>query len=69
MAAAKKCDRCGAFYENNTLFPRTAGAYETVVDGVCYTTKSGFHTNRKDLCDDCLRKLHWFLGGMELKEV
>lgn len=68
MANAKKCDRCGAFYLNNILLPRSVCGKETVVTGIKYTTEACRSVDHRDLCDDCIRKLHCFLNGMELKE-
>lgn len=68
MANAKKCDRCGAFYLGNELFPRTVYDTKTVVSGISYITENHRFIDSIDLCDDCIRKLHWFLNGRELKE-
>ena len=66
MASAKKCDRCGTFYEKNTRYPKSIGCCKTVVDGVCLSTKSGDTVDYMDLCDECLTKLGLFLSGDEL---
>ena len=56
MAYAGKCDRCGGFYD----LPFEHGApirarIVDVFDGV---------TDSKDLCPDCMKELHSFLGGV-----
>ena len=51
MAIAKKCDRCGKYYDKK--------------HGMCFTV-SELNTDFKDLCDECLDKLHIFLNGAEL---
>lgn len=68
MANAKKCDRCGKFYEKNILYSKIVNSTKTHVDGVCMTVTAGFHVDPMDLCDDCLHKLGLFLSGLELKE-
>lgn len=66
MAAAKKCDRCGKFYEMNILYMKNVRNCKTHVDGVCLTTRSNDYVDHMDLCDDCLHKLGLFLAGREL---
>ena len=56
MAIAKKCDRCGKYYDKNTEHKQNI---------MCFTV-SGLNTDFKDLCDECLDKLHIFLNGAEL---
>lgn len=50
---AKKCDRCGAFYEKNLL----------KYSGICYVTKNGSCVNGRDLCDKCLQLLDYWLSN------
>lgn len=69
MAAAKKCDRCGKFYTENTRFPKTVNISRSVLDGICFTTKNGHCVDYVDLCDDCIVKLKSFLNGTEPEEV
>ena len=65
MAAAKKCDRCGKFYDRNTRINK--GLYKNeVIDGIVKTTNIGNYLNQIDLCDECLDKLDIFLSGVEL---
>lgn len=66
MAAAKKCDRCGKFYEKNNLYHKHIRNEKTPIDGVCMTTRSNDHVDYMDLCDDCIHKLGLFLAGREL---
>lgn len=68
MANAKKCDRCGVFYEKNTQFTKAKNVSKEIIDGMCFTTRTNNCVNYKDLCDDCLSKLYSFLDGKELKE-
>lgn len=66
MANAKKCDRCGTFYESNTRYPRTVACVKTAIGGVHMTTSYGHSVDYMDLCDECLTKLGLFLSGDEL---
>lgn len=65
MAAAKKCDRCGKFYDRNNRIVK--GLYKNeFIDGISKTTSIGNCLNQIDLCDECLDKLDIFLSGAEL---
>lgn len=65
MAAAKKCDRCGKFYDRNTRINK--GRYKNeFIDGIVKTTNIGNYLNQIDRCDECLDKLDIFLSGIEL---
>ena len=65
MAAAKKCDRCGKFYDRNTRINK--GRYKNeFIDEIVKTTNIGNYLNQIDLCDECLDKLDIFLSGIEL---
>lgn len=66
MANAKKCDRCGAFYEKNVRYEKSIGGRKYVIDGVCLTTSNDDTVGCMDLCDECLGKLDRFLNGDEL---
>ena len=65
MAIAKKCDRCGKYYDKNTEHKQNIGGRLYYEDGMCFTVDE-VTTDFKDLCDDCLYKLHIFLNGAEL---
>lgn len=58
MAYAGKCDRCGGFYD--LPFEHGAAIRARMVDVFDDPVES------KDLCPDCLKELHSFLGGTEL---
>ena len=66
MATAKKCDRCGKYYDKNTGYKQKVRGKYYHEDGMCFTTVDGVGSNYKDLCDDCLEKLHMFLDGAKL---
>ena len=67
MANAKRCDRCGKFYDKNLKY-RGRKASDEFRSGVAYVTSHGFYGNTIDLCDDCLTKLDRFLGGVKLAD-
>lgn len=65
MAAAKKCDRCGKFYDRNNRMSK--GLYKNeFIDGIVKTTNIGNYLKQIDLCDECLDKLDIFLSGIGL---
>ena len=68
MATAKKCDRCGKYYDKNIEHKQNINGRLYYEDGMCFTiaTIADVTTDFKDLCDDCLDKLHIFLNGAEL---
>ena len=63
MANAKKCDRCGKYYDKNKQHPFTGSAMVSVIDGVAFTRQDGGITNCYDLCDDCITLLKEWLKG------
>ena len=65
MAIAKKCDRCGKYYDKNTEHKQNISGRLYYEDGMCFTVDE-INTDFKDLCDECLDKLHIFLNGAEL---
>ena len=65
MAIAKKCDRCGKYYDKNTEHKQNISGRLYYEDGMCFTVDE-LNTDFKDLCDECLDKLHIFLNGAEL---
>ena len=65
MAIAKKCDRCVKYYDKNTEHKQNISGRLYYEDGMCFTVDE-LNTDFKDLCDECLDKLHIFLNGAEL---
>ena len=65
MATVKKCDRCGKYYDKNTEHKQNISGRLYYEDGMCFTVDE-VNTDFKDLCDECLDKLHIFLNGAEL---
>ena len=64
MANAKKCDRCGSFYDKNLKYSVRGMQIreEEFVSGFEYTTTGGSFKARVDLCDGCLTELELFLA-------
>ena len=56
MAEAKKCDRCGKYYDTNKG-KSIRGIY---VNSIKIIAGSSLHMSL-DLCDDCIDKLYKFL--------
>ena len=67
MASAKKCDRCGKYYDNNKS---TLRGYPGTLCGVTFVRSVGQPRciGEKDLCDECIAKLIRFMNGCELQE-
>ena len=61
MATAKKCDRCGKYYDKNE--PYTVGGRITAIDGMAFTLKDGSVIDPVDLCDECIKLLEKWLKG------
>lgn len=66
MATARKCDRCGKYYDENKKYRYDLGI-GTVI-GLRFETLNGNISSRIDLCDECLGKIKEFLGTDILKE-
>lgn len=63
MAVARKCDKCGKYYDENKKYISGAGR----VLGLRFETRNNNGT-RIDLCDECLGKLKAFLNTDALVE-
>lgn len=63
MASAKKCDRCGKYYDKNELYKTSVNGCKTVIDGVAFSVKCDDITDYHDLCDDCITLLKQWLKG------
>ena len=62
MATAKKCDRCGKYYENNEPYIIGYGQI-SAIDGIAFTLKDGGFVGGYDLCDECIHLLEKWLKG------
>ena len=67
MANAKKCDRCGSYYDKNQKF-RLKNPLGDLADGIAFTGAKGNVSNQFDLCDDCIEQVYNFLGGVKLEK-
>lgn len=63
MANAKKCDRCGKYYDQNKKY--LLGREHVI--GIRFESPNKYN-DRIDLCDECLEKIEEFLGADILKE-
>lgn len=66
MATARKCDKCGKYYDENKKYRYDFGM-GTVI-GLRFETINDNNSSRIDLCDECLGKIKEFLGTGILKE-
>ena len=67
MADAKRCDRCGNYYDENKGTRSINGWFVRGVR-ICTNSKCSDH-KYLDLCDDCIEKLYAFLfGSIDKKE-
>lgn len=63
MAMARKCDRCGKYYDRNEkyVFGREYAL------GLRFESSNNY-SDRIDLCDECQEKIKEFLGTDILRE-
>lgn len=62
MATAKKCDRCGKYYDHNEPYLIGNGRI-SAIDGIAFTLKDGGVIDGVDLCDECIKLLEKWLKG------
>lgn len=63
MANAKKCDRCGKYYDGNELYHDSTNFGKSCTDGMAFTTTNGEYCKEHDLCDECIGLLKEWLKG------
>lgn len=63
MASAKKCDRCGKYYDKNEQHQACSNGYKSIINGVAFTMKNGELAETYDLCDDCIARMKEWLKG------
>ena len=61
---AKKCDRCGRYYECNKRFPETGYKSQKII-GIAAIRKNGSWYKQYDFCDDCLADFFEFMNGVK----
>lgn len=66
MAMARKCDRCGKFYEAGDYGTSKCGSFVT---GIAFKrSPGGTDTCYTDLCKDCVGDIKLFLKGVQLED-
>ena len=68
MSKAKKCDRCGKFYEKNVVMKSKGSALGSIIGGIRTVTKEGITDEDFDLCDDCVKSLYEWKGKPEFED-
>lgn len=63
MATARKCDRCGKYYDENSRY----NLHGEKLIGIRFVSVT-YKTERFDLCDDCLHELRLFIGIKSIEE-
>ena len=63
MALAKKCDRCGKFYEHYPIDNQTGALNAIKRAKVSSEGEIEYMEKYKDLCPECMDKLNKFLKG------
>ena len=66
MAMARKCDRCGKYYDENSKYACGLGRAQVI--GLRFETLNGNYSIKIDLCDECLGKVKELLNTDILKE-
>lgn len=64
MADAKKCDRCGKFYTENTVQTCDEFGNKCNVVKIKVIGDNGGIISHNDLCDDCVWKFDYFMNKM-----
>lgn len=68
MSKAKKCDRCGKFYEKNAVMKSKGSVLGSTIGGIKTVTKDGRTDEDFDLCDDCVKSLYEWKGKPEFED-
>ena len=70
MASAKKCDRCGKYYDANIFHnPRSVEQDYRHIGGVKTSVVEGMWTDESfDLCDYCIDDFYNFINEFKEKE-
>lgn len=62
MSRANKCDRCGAYYDENKAFENFMNSKNTTyLRGVSVIDSEGARGKYFDLCDKCLKEFMVFV--------
>lgn len=68
MANAKKCDRCGRYYDENVRFKADKSCDCERLSKVVEMTVGGYRYKGYDLCDNCIEDFKKFISGRKLAE-
>lgn len=68
MANARKCDRCGCYYDENTKHKVNASGQKTVISEVCTYTICETAYRLYDLCDNCIDDFFEFMCNRQLEK-
>lgn len=66
MSEARKCDRCGKFYEKNRVKWNYGGS---ITRGINVVNKDNRIAVECDLCDSCIEDFRAFMVNYDDKEV
>lgn len=66
MSAARKCDRCGKFYEQNRVKWYLNGG--SITRGINIIGNNNFISAEYDLCDSCIEDFRDFMVNYDDKE-
>lgn len=67
MSVARKCDRCGKFYEKNRVKWFFNGG--SITRGINVINKNNLISAEYDLCDSCIEDFRDFMVNYDDKEV
>lgn len=65
MADAKKCDRCGKHYDDESSKDKHFEVNDETVYRVALTNASDRHICEYDLCDECCMDMFWWCNEQE----
>ena len=68
MANAKMCDRCGAYYRDETKIWVKKNGVKRVISGAAFVLNDGSLDNYYDLCQGCIYDLIDFFKAYEQNE-
>lgn len=66
MANAKKCDRCGTYYDMGDFGVTKSGSSTT---GISFNNVNLHAFAHIDLCKRCIDKIELFLDGAEVESI
>lgn len=67
MADAKKCDRCGKYYDDESSKDKHFKVNDETVYQVALINASDHHICEYDLCDECCMDMFWWCNEEEVE--